>query len=157
MASPGTRNRFAGQGDSIKDSGVQKWVNIFGDVQIIQNLERLRTSGQRNILRKAIKAGLKPIAALAKRKVHRRQGLLRKAIKFAVTKMVSGKVYVDPAVVGPDGEKPAKYAHLVEFGTRHAKAFPFMRPAMDECRTVALLEIQDAAKKALLEEEMKFV
>lgn len=152
---PSTRNRFAGQGDQIKNAGVEKWVNIFGNLQIIQNMERLRTSGQRNILRKAIAAGLKPVAEMAKKLVHVKHGWLRKAIKTGVTKMVSGKVYVDPKVVGPNGEKPAKYAHLIEFGTSTAKACPFMRPAMDASRATALSAIETAAKAALEAEVAK--
>jgi len=153
MATPRTRNRFAGQGDRISDSGTQKWLNIFGDVQIINNLENLKTSMQRKVLRKAILKGVRKIAKVARRKVKDNSydtGLLYSSIKSTVTKMVSGKVYVDPKVVGPNGEKPAKYAHLVEFGSIHNNAEAFMRPALDESRGEVLGEIQQTAK-----EEMK--
>lgn len=93
-----TRGRFAGQGDAIGDSGVNKWLNIFGDVQVIKNLERLKTKTQRQMLRKAIAKALKPVVKLARQKAPKFSGLLRKAIKSKVTKMVSGKVYVDPKV-----------------------------------------------------------
>lgn len=139
MATPRTRNRFAGQGDRITDSGVQKWINIFGDVQVIEGLGRLSTAVERSMLRKAIAKGLKPIMRIAKRNVPVESGLLRKSIKSAVTKMVSGKVYVDPKVVGKDGDKPAKYAHIVEFGgPKHRNPTPFMRPALDKGRNEAL-------------------
>lgn len=175
MATLGTRNRFAGQGDRIADSGVDKWINIFGDVQVIEGLGRLSTAVERSMLRKAIAKGLKPIVRIAKANVPVKTGLLRKAIKSAVTKMVSGKVYVDPKVFSvkskaagtvrvfeeygpgsktgykkskamilastPDSEidKPAKYAHIVEFGgPKHRNPTPFMRPALDAGRNEAL-------------------
>jgi len=192
MATPRTRNRFAGQGDFIKDSGVQKWVNIFGDVQVIQNLRRLESKIERKIVRKAIAKGLKPIVKLAKQNAREKTGLLRSAIKSKVTKMVSGKVYVDPMVFavknsntggkfkevkirGPmrgmkyrdlikglekhggatEVIKPAKYAHLLEFGTKHARARPFMRPALQQSRASALSEIENEARKGIAEEANK--
>lgn len=139
MATPRTRNRFAGQGDRITDSGVQKWLNIFGDVQVIEGLGRLGTAVERKLLRKAIAKGLKPIVRIAKQNVPVKSGLLRKSIKSAVTKMVSGKVYVDPKTIGENGDKPAKYAHIVEFGgPKHRNPTPFMRPALDAGRDEAL-------------------
>ena len=186
------RNRFSGQGDQIKDSGVQKWVNIFGDVQVIQNMRRLHSKIERQIVRKAIAKGLKPIVKLAQSKVSEKTGLLKKAIKSKVTKMVSGKVYVDPKVfavrnrntggefkeikiAGPgrkmgyrdlmnnirlaggktDVIKPANYAHLLEFGTKHMRARPFMRPALQQSRASALKEIENEARKGIAEESNK--
>ena len=93
-----TRSRFAGQGDYLSNTGVDKWLNVFGDVQVIKNLDRLKTKLQRQMLRKAIAKGLKPVVKLAKRKAPRKKGLLRRAIKSKVTRMISGKVYVDPKV-----------------------------------------------------------
>jgi len=144
--------RFAGQGDYLRDTGSQKWINVFGDVEVIRNLGRLKTSIERKVLRKAIAKGLKPIAAAAKRKAAVRSGLLKRSIKSKVTRMVSGKIFVDPKVTGVvDGKlsKPAKYAHLIEFGTRKAKAQPFMRPAMNEGRTRALAIIEQTAREEL--------
>jgi len=173
-------------GDFIKNSGTQKWINIFGDVQIIQGLERLKTTGQRKIVRRAIAAGIKPIAAAAKANAPKKKGHLAAAIKSKVTKMVSGKVYVDPNYViakTQDGEsfkvkmygqsklkskgkqaflnyakrnnmeliRPAKYAHLVEFGTKNAAPHPFMRPALQQGRSSALAAIEQGARQGLQE------
>lgn len=188
MASPRIRNRFAGQGDRIVDSKAQKWINVFGDVQIIKNLEVLKTKGQRQILRKAIGKGVKLVASIARAKAPEDSGLLKQSIKSTVTKMVSGKVYVDPkvyaakgsktdgeykivklkgkkkgltkedirgqitAAVGDDAkyQRPAKYAHIVEFGgPKHPKPHPFMRPALDESRSVVLGIIERTAKDEL--------
>lgn len=104
MATPRIRNRFSGQGDAIKDPGVQKWINVFGDVQIIKNMDRLKTSMQRKAARKAIAKGLQPIAQMAKMLAAEKTGLLKKSIKTKVTKMVSGKVFVDPKVFAVKSE-----------------------------------------------------
>jgi len=90
--------RFAGQGDTIRDSGVDKWINIFGDVQVLKNMKRLRTAAQRQAMRKAIGKGLVPIAKLARGLAREKTGMLKRSIKSKVTKMVSGKVFVDPKV-----------------------------------------------------------
>lgn len=187
MATPRTRNRFAGQGDFIRDSGTEKWINIFGDVQLIKNLERVKTAVQRKMMKKAIDKGVKIVAKIAKSKAPKgKTGLLKKSIKSRVTKMVSGKVYVDPKVFavknsltggafkrvvlkgkgrkmnwtqikekissqGGDTEykRPAKYAHLVEFGTKRTQAKPFMRPALQQSRASVLKQIENEIKNGL--------
>lgn len=177
-------------GDFIRDSGTQKWINVFGDVQIIENLTRLKNKLQRKVVKDAIKKGLVPIRNLAKQKAPKgKTGLLKKSIKSTVTKMVSGKVFVDPSVVMIEGQRiawkkakgmtkkqvtaarnkelekaraagykiiqPAKYAHLVEFGTRKAKAKPFMRPALEQSRKKSLRIISDEVGKAIAELNVK--
>lgn len=196
-------------GDFIRDSGVQKWINVFGDVQLIEGLTRLQNKLQRKVVKDAIRRGLVPIRAKARRNAPRGDsGLLKKAIKSQVTRMLSGKVFVDPSVVAVDGKvvkfrtknltkkeaarqrfeylnkeraagkriiRPAKYAHLVEFGTRYGAkgqmttnngpkkirrrahaataAHPFMRPALEASRTEVLNIMRQEIQKALNELE----
>lgn len=196
-------------GDFIRDSGVQKWVNVFGDVQLIEGLTRLQNKLQRKVVKDAIRRGLVPIRAKARRNAPRGDsGLLKKAIKSKVTRMLSGKVFVDPGVVSVDGKvvkfrtknltkkeatrqrfeylnkeraagkriiRPAKYAHLVEFGTRYGAkgqmttnngpkkirrrahaataAHPFMRPALEASRNEVLNIMRQEIQKALDELE----
>ena len=168
-------------------SGERKWINIFGDVQIIGVLGRMSNKIQRKVVRAAIRDGLVPIVEEAKKRVPVDHGHLKRAIKSTVTKMVSGKVYVDPKYVAvrKSGEKgyyqvklvgrnsdklpttykklreaalakglemiqPARYAGLVEFGTKHAKAHPFMRPARDYAKAEAMNRIE---KRIIVEME----
>lgn len=196
-------------GDFIRDSGVQKWINVFGDVQLIDGLTRLQNKLQRKVVKDAIRRGLVPIRAKARRNAPRGDsGLLKKAIKSQVTRMLSGKVFVDPGVVAVDGKvvkfrtknltkkeaarqrfeylnkeraagkriiRPAKYAHLVEFGTRYGAkgqmttnngpkkirrrahaataAHPFMRPALEASRNEVLNIMRQEIQKALDELE----
>lgn len=85
-------------GDFIRDSAVQKWITVFGDVQIIKGLDRLENKMQRKLARRAIYSGLQPIARLAKKLAREETGLLKKSIATKVTRMVSGKVFIDPKV-----------------------------------------------------------
>ena len=196
-------------GDFIRDSGVQKWINVFGDVQLIDGLTRLQNKLQRKVVKDAIRRGLVPIRAKARRNAPRGDsGLLKKAIKSQVTRMLSGKVFVDPGVVSVDEKvvkfrtknltkkeaarqrfeylnkeraagkriiRPAKYAHLVEFGTRYGAkgqvttnngpkkirkrahaataAHPFMRPALEASRNEVLNIMRQEIQKALDELE----
>ena len=196
-------------GDFIRDSGVQKWINVFGDVELIEGLTRLQNKLQRKVVKDAIRRGLVPIRAKARRNAPRGDsGLLKKAIKSKVTRMLSGKVFVDPGVVSVDGKvvkfrtknltkkeatrqrfeylnkeraagkriiRPAKYAHLVEFGTRYGAkgqmttnngpkkirkrahaataAHPFMRPALEASRNEVLNIMRQEIQKALNELE----
>ena len=196
--------------DFIRDSGVQKWINVFGDVQVIDGLGRLENKLQRKVVKDAIRKGLVPIRAKARRLAPKGDnGLLKKAIKSQVTRMVSGKVFVDPGVVAVDGRRirfrtknltkakarnkryeylkeqraagkkiiqPAKYAHLVEYGTKYGAAGqmtnnqvgpkkirkrphaatvakPFMRPAIEQSRNEVLNLMQHEILKALRELE----
>lgn len=119
-------------------------------MQLIEGLQNIRSKVARKVLRSAILKGCKEIARVAISKAPVGEtGLLHTSIKAIVTKMVSGKVYTDPKVVGPNGEKPAKYAHLVEFGSVHNKAKPFMRTAMDESKNRVMRMIQEEAKRNL--------
>lgn len=95
-----------------------------------------------------LRAGAKPIEKAAKSKAPVRDGTLKKSIGTNVKK-VNG---ISSARVGPrKGFKgkslgyrrnkkgvmterfadPNKYSHLVEFGTSHSAARPFIRPAID--------------------------
>jgi len=76
------------------------------------------------------KGRLKKAAALlanrARKKTHSKR--VRKAISFDV-EVKSPTNW--KATIGPDSKK-AFFAHFLEFGTRHSRAFPFMKPALDD-------------------------
>lgn len=44
---------------------------------------------------------------------------------------------------------PRNYAHLVEFGTEHSPAKPFMRPAIDQNGEAALVKILEMSAKGI--------
>ena len=132
-------------------------VEIQGDKQLIAALDKLKGATVRKIVRPAVQAALAPISRAARRKAPRRSpipgytgGQLKKAIGPTV------KLYPNGVIWGAVGARrgfllvvprpgstmhgidqvmridPFKYVHLVEFGTRHSAAHPFLRPAFDE-------------------------
>lgn len=124
-----------------------KQVGIIGEKELLKRLDRLGSQGARNrIVRPAVNEAASKINKKAKSLAIEETGLLRKSIGVKrATKR--GVVF---AVVGPrhgfkrevertteGGERktslsdPTKYAHLIEFGTAHITARPFLRPAHD--------------------------
>jgi HK97 gp10 family phage protein len=113
--------------------------------------EELRKSSQSAVLR----AGGKPILKREKSKVPVADGLLKKslgimlvgkgiksAVKIGVRKGYKGrslgfKESKRGKTKGQMTERfqdPSNYSHLVEFGTSHSAAKPFIRPAIDEAQ-----------------------
>jgi HK97 gp10 family phage protein len=92
----------------------------------------------------AVRAGARVIVKEAKRLVPVRSGHLRDSIKIVTLKKNQKASDVVGVLIG--FEKPSsRIAHLIEFGTSHSAAQPFMRPAMDSQHS----EILDAIGKAL--------
>jgi len=83
----------------------------------------------RKLNEQAAAKGAKAIVTRAKRLAPKRTHALEKAIE--ATK-VTGLVYIIGVRQG-DGSRtdPAQYAHFVEYGTVHAEAQPFIRPAAE--------------------------
>ncbi len=123
-------------------------VKITGMRELNRTLERLPKELIRSSENAVLRAGAKPIEKAAKAKVTTDTGLLKKAIGIRVKK-VNG---VNSARIGPRTgfkgkslgkrkdkkgveterfQDPNKYSHLVEFGTSHSAAKPFIRPAID--------------------------
>jgi len=153
-------------------------VEIVGDLALQTKLLWLRKNSQRRIMRRAVRRGLKPIRAAAKRMVPVRWGTLKRAIQSSVTATAYGRVLISGRVpagekgkVPPGGGKVWKlsggewaytkkakkmgdrlylgYAFFQEFGTRYIAANPFMRPALQEARAKALSEMRDEVRNQL--------
>lgn len=93
-----------------------------GVQECLQKLSGLKNSVQRRILRKAVRAACVVGARGGKRYVPRETGLLRKSLKYKVAKAKPG-VFRALGIVGPESKKvngrnAAKYAHLLEGGTK---------------------------------------
>ena len=124
-------------------------VDIRGLSQLLRNIdalpEKLRKSAETAVLR----AGAVPIRKHAKSQAAKSKdsGLLMQSISLSVKKFKG----VTSARIGPrkgmrkkvtrtdertgntyeELADPNKYSHLVEFGTSHSAAKPFIRPAID--------------------------
>ncbi|HEY1191937.1 MAG TPA: HK97-gp10 family putative phage morphogenesis protein [Gemmata sp.] len=118
--------------------GVQVFTSFPG-LEAIQ-----RTAKKRAVTLKAVKAGAKLVQQRAKPNAPKRSGALRQSIGIKSQKGSRGKTLA-LAVIGARSKvtkqvrgktvRPAKYAHLVEKGTKRSAAKPFLKPALDSQRT----------------------
>ena len=126
------------------------YAQIIGDKQLLANLNALAPKVKKRIMKPAMRKGGQVIAKRAKLKVPKRSGFLRKALRALPNKNGNVKIYVNPKVSGWYKEefvRPAKYAHLVEFGTQDATAKPFLRPALNEGKDDAFKAVTTEAQK----------
>lgn len=86
---------------------------------LFEGIESDLTHGKRQRLIEASKL----VASAVKSKTHSRR--VRKAITYNVDVQSSGSFW---ARIGPK-RRPAWFAHFLEFGTTHSRAFPFLLPA----------------------------
>ncbi len=142
-------------------------IKIDGLEDIYRRLGKFKGGVQRNIMRVAVGKGLIPINRAAKVLCPKETGTLRRSIGKKVVAYKSFVVWggVGPRkgmqywTVDPDAKsgfrKPTKYAHLIEFGSRHAGAKSFLRPALDEQRGAAYQATKDSALKGVERETLK--
>lgn len=102
---------------------------------------------------KALRAAARPIVAEAKRLVPVRTGRLKRSIAVASERRRKG----DNERVVLIGVKPpaSRIAHLVEFGTAHSAARPFLRPALDGKAGEALDEMGRVLAEGIETEAVK--
>ncbi len=102
---------------------------------------------------RALRAGAKPIVAEAKRLVPVKTGELRDSIIVVGERRRKGD---NERVVVIGFKMPgSRRAHLTEFGTVHAPAQPFMRPALDSKGGEALNETGRVLGKGITSEALK--
>lgn len=125
---------------------------------VMEALSRVEKKIRKKAVRKAAGAAGTIILKSAKAKVRKATGLLRRSLGKKVKVYGNG---VSVAVVGPrvgfrqevvrGGRKvlsnPVKYAHLVELGTSHSAAYPFLSAALTATRE----QVRDAMVNAILE------
>ncbi len=107
--------------------------------QLERNLATLGPTVGRKVGQRAVRKGAKVIVDQAKRNVakNRKTGNLQKSLTVQAEKKRFLKFDEVGAVMG--FKRPtSRRAHLLEFGTRHSRAFPFFRPALDTKANAAL-------------------
>lgn len=134
-------------------------VKVLGLKQLRKELLEVPEKLRRKALRSAQTRASRIIITEARSRVPVRFGLLKKSLgRKSKTYRKSGTVV---SVIGPrkgfktqrvGGSKyddPVRYAHLVEYGTRHSAAKPFLRPAWDHNRDRIMREQVEAIRRAL--------
>jgi HK97 gp10 family phage protein len=89
---------------------------------------------------------------LAEETAARRPGALRDSIKEFTTvdtRRQTGRVRVGPEYSGLGSQDPGVYGLFVEYGAKHMKAEPFMRPAYDAGTQQAVSVFADEIRKGL--------
>ena len=127
-------------------------IELSGVRNVISALDRLAPALRKSAETAVLRAGAKPIEKAAKANASRSKdtGLLKKSIGMKIATVKGQK----SARVGPrkgmrqevtrtdkrTGKKykeiadPNNYSHLVEYGTSHSAAKPFIRPAIDSAQ-----------------------
>ena len=109
----------------------QQVLPIRGMPQAIRQFRELSQKVQRDVLRKAIRSAARIVVKDARNRVPVDTGALRKAVGSSVK--IGGNGLFAVASVGVRRRQkgaPARRAHLIEFGSQHNAAHPFLRPAL---------------------------
>jgi HK97 gp10 family phage protein len=113
---------------------------LHGLEQTIKNLNSLGSTKARAVSRRALTSASSEPLKVAKQLVTKDTGQLKKSLgKKTKTYRNSGTTVV---IIGPrvgfmdasTGRNPVKYGHLVELGTKRARAKPFLRPALAQTK-----------------------
>jgi len=103
-----------------------------------RNIKKLISEVQKQAMRDSVKKSATPMLQDARAKAPVRTGALKKSLAVKVKTYKRGSNATVMAIIGADrkfvgagGDKPANYLHLVELGTEHSAAHPFLRPAFD--------------------------
>lgn len=148
---------------------------ILGLKEIKRRIEALPKELQKKAYRSALSSGARVIAKAAKRKAPEGdERLLKKSIGIkylpattrsqalgiigprrgfkGAPKVVTDRKTGQKKTVTPD---PVRYAHLVEKGTRHSAAKPFLRPAMIETQSEVFMKMSAMIDRAIAREIAK--
>ena len=116
--------------------------DILGDKALERALAQLPKANSKSVLRRAITKAAEPTRAMAERDAPRDTGDLAESIQVTTRLARSQRPNRGGAVrvfIGAESRNTF-YAHLVEFGTRHSRAQPFLRPAWERTRREVLTE-----------------
>lgn len=125
-------------------ANIRNGMNLDGGLELVNLLRELPKRVEKKGHRAAITAACTPIARAAKASAPRESGLLKKAIGKKVKSYsrgtVAGIIGAKRAIQGQHKGKnrvPANYLHLVEKGTSHSAAQPFLEDAYNANKDAA--------------------
>lgn len=144
-------------------------VTVDGEKALAEFLKKFPQDITNKVMKKAVRAGAMLVYKEMKRRVPVRSGNLRDSIKVVKRKRIDkrklGKNEIVYSVIPKrttrrktfklaSGEKwtikgmvaDGYYAHMVEYGTVHQSAQPFMRPAIDATRVASFDKFKSVTK-----------
>lgn len=127
-------------------------------------LQDVKDATRKKIMRKAISKGAGVVKAVVVAKAPVRYGFMQRSIRIRVRGYQENLIWV--AVIGPKkdfvrtkgkytrgkhkGEarrnRPANIAHIIERGSKHARAFPFLGPALEATRASYEATVAESVK-----------
>jgi len=114
-------------------------------------LDKLDRKSRGKIVNKAIRAGAKIILEEAKERAPEDEGTLKKSLGIAAKKTKgSDKQVLILARKGKNQKYDAFYSHMVEFGTSHSAAKPFLGPAARDKAEEAIKKVGDVLQEELI-------
>jgi HK97 gp10 family phage protein len=147
-------------------------MHLEGADQVEALLKRLPSAVSKRVTTASLRSGATVIAKAARAKIRANPSidsglLVKKIVSRTVRRPSKGQAQVTVGVAGgasmrimkghhkPRKKIASRYAHLVEFGTEHSPAEPFMRPAVDSQGSAAVAKVVETAGKLLARETAK--
>ena len=153
--------------DAAIQGGLGVKFDLYGSDEMRKNIESLDKALAKKVIRAALRKGAAVALKRARQLVPVESGLLRQHLKVKVGKirndeLKEARVYL---TVGK-GERverrrdrktgevrdvrifPARYAFPLEYGTKHRKAHPFFRPAIQQTKPEFVAELHRAIIEA---------
>lgn len=130
-----------------------KGFSVSGFRELDRQLARMQQNTSRGEIGKLLRKGANVIAREERQLIHVRSGRMRKSITVTTRPGFDvPEIGRDPAIyIGPRRGAGSR-AHLLEFGTIHSAAHPFVRPALDakwqEATGVVIAGLTDLLKAA---------
>lgn len=130
-------------------------LELEGFDELITKFDKLPFKLQQKYLKPSLKAGAKVIQVAAKQKAHKRSGKNARFIRVKALKKQRGRSVGSVVQTGTREQlgipRDAKgyYPFSEEFGTKDARAHPYMRPALQQKRGEATKRIGTVLKAAI--------
>ena len=124
--------------------------DLKGMKELRKSLKQFPQNIQRNVVNGAVRAGGKPLILRARELVPVDTFALEKSIKIKKMRSKKGSTVTHYAVY-----TKLYYAHIIEFGSSKAPAYPFMRPALEQEADKSIVFFKDYMQKRIQKEIAK--
>lgn len=135
-------------------------ISLVGDKKLQRKFKQLVGTVQKKIARKAMRAGAKIIQQDAKKRVKTKSGRLKKSIKVKAIKRSRRAIGFlvrtgTRKELQVDENSQYYYPAALEYGHGGVRAFPYLRPALDNNADKALKKIGEVIAQGIREEGAK--
>lgn len=116
-----------------------------------EKLATLEAKVAKKAVSKAVRRAMAPVRKQVKDTAPKDTGALKANVTLRTSARRNGKVYARVGIKGGAKANPDTpyYFRMIEFGTEHMPASPFMRPALEGNAASILDEVADELQKAI--------